>query len=156
MDAFVSAFQGFHACFDYRIVFLKQCFACFSQHNITKFDSSEESLSQTGVLIVERSCLSYQVINILHYCCIFNIVLCFCKLCEFGFLCSFCSQYIIIDDGFIHADGVFPIVAGTCILVCILNTDFVTGIHYLFQDSQTCTTNTDTWIVLRFHTFFYF
>ena len=35
-------------------------------------------------------------------------------------------------------------VTGSCIFVCILNTDFIAGVHHFFQNSQACTTNADT------------
>ena len=78
------------------------------------------------------------------------------KCCELGFLFCFCFQYLVVDNGFIHADRVFPIVAGTCIFAGVLDTYFVTGSHFFLQYILTHTTYADTGFVGGMHPLFHF
>ncbi len=156
VNTFIRIFQRFDTYFYQRIILLYQCFTCLSQHDTSKFDCSEERFSQTGELIVERCCLSYQIIYFFHYRCIISIILFLCKFCKFSFLRSFRTQYIVVDDCPVHSDRIFPVVTGTGIFVCILDADFITCIHHFLQYSQTGTADTDTRVVFRFHAFFYF
>ena len=61
------------------------------------------------------------------------------------------AQHVVVYNGLVHADGVFPVVAASCKLVGILDADLVTLSHELFQHVQVDRAHVDHGLVLSRH-----
>ena len=153
-----NVFQYFDVGIDCRIILLFQCFFQFL-HDLVRtaeLNGGEEWFCQASGLIYKRSSDGYRIIYLFYYIHVSRIVFLFGKLSETFFLRFFCSQYIIVDDGFVHADRVLPVVGGACVFVGVLDTCFVAGVHYFFQHVETGCTYPYARFVGWVHSFFYF
>ena len=151
-------FQRFNIFINRFFIFIFDCFFQLVQNQIrsAEFYTSLKDFTETGVVIKNRITLFDGGINFADYFFIIGVAFGFSKCCELGFLFCFCFQYLVVDNGFIHADRVFPIVAGTCIFAGVLDTYFVTGSHFFLQYILTHTTYADTGFVGRMHPLFHF
>ena len=156
MDVSKDLFQLFERLIDERVVlFFQSLFQVIHNHvRATEFNGATECFHQVVILTGHRHCLVYNGIYFFYYTFVLRFT--FSEFCEFLLLFCLCTQYIIINDRFIHTDGVLPVIAAAGILVGILNTSFVAGSHHFFQYGEACATYSDTRLVLCFHTFLYF